>query len=150
MKKILAATLFSVLSAGVIAAEQCDNPGGYWRTVTVEVCDTRTVYVDVDKTRCEYEYTIGNPRDTETKTVTLIDTGHIQCDAAINVRVPDTNRDLEPDDPRSGVEYVSISVGLTTQTHYTEQQTSTEQYNCRLEEEQVWVESCDDGRNGRD
>lgn len=143
MKKVLTATLLSVLSAGAIAAEQCENPSGYWRTVTTEVCDTRTVYVDVEKTKCEYEYDEGNPRDGETEIITIIKPGHVQCDASINVWVADENRDGGREN-----EDVLKRVGLSAQTHYMEQQQTTEQFNCRLEEEQVWVERCDDPRDG--
>lgn len=146
MKKIFAISLAGLISAPVFAGppEHCELEQVSYEA---EVCDTRTVYVDVAKTRCEYDYTVWKPGDDRrtpsTGTVTIEKLGNVDCPYSVWVWGSDTPifDDGEPDSRSE-----RTRVGLTKRTEYTEQQATTEQYNCRTETKWRMEYNC---RNGR-
>lgn len=162
MKKILTLGLLSFISTATLAApQQCNtNPErgpGHWRVYEEQVCDIRTVMVDVPKTLCEYEFRDPNynsPPPGQTEVIKINKVGHTQCEQSIGVFIDDPEyryRNPGYNPPPQ----VRLNVRLSSQTHYTAQQQSTEQYNCRMEERRVWVSHCDhpgnrnDRRNGQ-
>lgn len=141
MKKLLTVAILSAISTTAVAVEQCD--GGYWRTITEEICDTRTAYIDEAKTRCEYSAQLY--RDDSLEYVRPTYMGHIQCASSLSVTF-DAEGTLYERNMNERGEY-TMNWRLSGQDHFLEQRQITEQFNCRIEERQVWV---DGGRNGDD
>ena len=137
MKKWLALSVLGLLSAPAFAGPpegQCEYETEQYE-VEVEVCDTRTVYVDVNKTRCDYEGA-GHKHST-------LNIGHTQCPLNIvkTILVEDDRwddrrgdgADGRGDDEHERWEEQEVSLRLVLQNHLFYQRAVTEQYNCRTE-----------------
>jgi hypothetical protein len=115
MKKLIGLSFLSLLSSSAFAFsnENC----GYWEYVDVEVCDTRTVYVDVPKTKCNFVLRQGAPFAQQF--FTTYDSGHVSCPAEFS--------------------HPFGLYDLSGQEHYETQKATTEQFNCRTVQRRVWI-----------
>lgn len=114
-----------------VASPASPDCGGYWDERQVEVCDYKTELVDVSYKTCHYEFKYGHVNSPYPQWETRTVKADASCPNSWTVAGP----------------YAHVPGGVYIHqydTYFTQQESKTVKYNCRMETRTVWVP-----RNGK-